>query len=105
MKRFMTLLLVALLALPALAGMLPAGATPVSPDGIEMPAETASLVDPRLALMAAAPERIGELGGAVFACSHSLAERGIVPALKVREALAPQRVSQAIARGWQVISG
>jgi len=60
----MTLLLVALLALPALAGMLPAGATPVSPDGIEMPAETASLVDPRLVLMAAAPERIGELGGA-----------------------------------------
>ena len=63
-KRFMTLLLVALLALPALAGMLPAGATPISPDGVELPAETASLVDPRLALMAAAPERIGELGGA-----------------------------------------
>ena len=58
-----------------------------------------------IAILAAAPERIGELGGAVFACSHSLAERGIVPALKVREALAPQRVSQAIARGWQVISG
>ena len=53
----------------------------------------------------AALQVIGELGGAVFACSHSLTERGIVPALKVREALAPQRVSQAIARGWQVISG
>jgi len=62
-KRFAALLLVALLALPALAGMLPAGATPISPDGIEMPAETVSLVDPRLALMAAQPGRIGELGG------------------------------------------
>ncbi|MDP6651848.1 MAG: hypothetical protein QGF90_07060, partial [Gammaproteobacteria bacterium] len=62
-KRFAALLLVALLALPALAGMLPAGAMPVSPDGVELPAETASLVDPRLALMAAQPGRIGELGG------------------------------------------
>ena len=61
--------------------------------------------DAVLAEAQAALQVIGELGGAVFACSHSLAERGIVPALKVREALAPQRVSQAIARGWQVISG
>ncbi len=63
-RRFAALLLVALLALPALAGLLPAGATPTSPVGVELPAETAHLVDPRLALMAAAPERIGELGGA-----------------------------------------
>ena len=63
-RRFAALLLVTLLALPALAGLLPAGATPTSPVGVELPAETAHLVDPRLALMAAAPERIGELGGA-----------------------------------------
>ena len=60
-KRFAALLLVALLALPVLAT--PLGA-PGSPYGVALPAETASLVDPRLALMAAAPERIGELGGA-----------------------------------------
>ncbi|MAH17581.1 MAG: hypothetical protein CL960_03705 [Euryarchaeota archaeon] len=65
----------------------------------------AVLADESLTEAQAALQVIGELGGAVFACSHSLAERGIVPALKVREALAPQRVSQAIARGWQVISG
>ena len=68
-------------------------------DGVEWLAEGASNE------AQAALQVISELGGAVFACSHSLAERGVVPALKVREAHAPQRVSQAIARGWQVISG
>ena len=68
-------------------------------DGVEWLAEGAN------SEAQAALQVIGELGGAVFACSHSLAERGVVPALKVREAHAPQRVSQAIARGWQVISG
>ncbi len=63
-KRFTALLLVALLALPALAGFLPAGATPLPFGGIELPTETAHLVDPRLALMASEPERISELGGA-----------------------------------------
>lgn len=58
-----------------------------------------------LAEAQAALQVITELGGAVFACSHSLAERGVAPALQVREALAPRRVSQAVARGWQVISG
>ncbi len=62
-RRFAALLLVTLLALPALAGLLPAGATPTSPVGVELPAETAHLVDQRLALMAAQPGRIGELGG------------------------------------------
>ena len=68
-------------------------------DGVEWLAEGASNE------AQAALQVISELGGAVFACSHSLAERGVVPALKVREAHAPQRVSQAITRGWQVISG
>ncbi|MCH2447638.1 MAG: hypothetical protein MK219_01110, partial [Candidatus Poseidoniia archaeon] len=64
MKRFMVVLLVALLSLPALAGLLPVGATPTSPAGVQLPTETAHLVDPRLALMASEPGRISELGGA-----------------------------------------
>ena len=68
-------------------------------DGVEWLAEGAS------SEAQAALQVISELGGSVFACSHSLAERGVVPALQVREAHAPRRISQAVAHGWQVISG